>query len=593
MLPNVLDFIHFRSIFSFIKKAVIVFFSFAVVLSLFFILFSSDHSGITVTPAQLQAKQQADLYKKINDPILQKTQKTKNMVVAYKKMSCVMIGELCTDNPKEAYRYRKNSLSGMIAGFIVFPYLNPPASATYWAYDTFQNAGFVPKTYASEGIGFASLKPIINLWKVFRDIAYLVLVLVLMAIGFMIMFRMKLNPQTVISVENALPKIVISLILITFSFAIAGFIIDLMYVFIVIIISLLSSGGSSTGAAYNVGDMQNMYLQGNGLQLWDSIFANPANNGGMYFTRMMGIGTSIMFTLFSAVPVWISATVYEVVNFVIGYVITNSLFSLLNSVFGISLNGIIGGFATVDIGPGNLMQLLTVIPIALLSMEIGFSFGPFIIIVALGVLVFFTLLALYFRIFFLLFRAYLQILILIILSPVILLLEAIPGKSTFSFWLKNLLAEVMTFPIVIALMTIGFVLSNQLATNAYKINAAGESTFWRPPFLNIIDPTTLPILVGLGFIMLIPDLVKMAKEQLFGVKGLPVSLGLGTFFAGAGAAGAGGLSLVQQISTMSMGIQALTGRSIGQILKTAKVDPPSGQRSEAPKSGSPVQQEKN
>ena len=35
----------------------------------------------------------------------------------------------------------------------------------------------------------------------------------------MIMFRSKLNPQTSVSIQLALPKIVVSLILVTFSYA--------------------------------------------------------------------------------------------------------------------------------------------------------------------------------------------------------------------------------------------------------------------------------------------------------------------------------------------------------------------------------------
>ena len=92
----------------------------------------------------------------------------------------------------------------------------------------------------------------------------------------MIMFRMKINPQTVINIENALPRIVVAMLLITFSFAIAGFLIDMMYVLIAIIISLVSGNG----AFYDIGKMQNNYLNGSGMTLWESIFNNPANING-------------------------------------------------------------------------------------------------------------------------------------------------------------------------------------------------------------------------------------------------------------------------------------------------------------------------
>ena len=159
-----------------------------------------------------------------------------------------------------------------------------------------------------------------------------------------------------------------------------------------------------------------------------------------------------------------------------------------------------------------------------------------------------------------LFKAYLQIIFLTVIAPFMLLFEAVPGKSSFSTWIKHLMADIFTFPIVIAILTIGFVLANQLST---------EVNFWRPPFLNAIDPSLLPVFIGAGVLFMTPDLVKLTKEQLFGIKDLPLNFGFGTFFAGAGAAGAGGLSLVGQISTASMGITALTGKTIGDWIGTS------------------------
>jgi hypothetical protein len=68
---------------------------------------------------------------------------------------------------------------------------------------------------------------ILNLWTQIRNACYALAVVVLVIIGFMIMFRVPINPRTVVTLQNALPKIVIALLLITFSFAIAGLMIDL------------------------------------------------------------------------------------------------------------------------------------------------------------------------------------------------------------------------------------------------------------------------------------------------------------------------------------------------------------------------------
>jgi len=53
---------------------------------------------------------------------------------------------------------------------------------------------------------------------------------VFIVIGFMIILRKKINQQMVVSVQNAIPKIVTSLILVTFSYAICGLLVDLAFV---------------------------------------------------------------------------------------------------------------------------------------------------------------------------------------------------------------------------------------------------------------------------------------------------------------------------------------------------------------------------
>lgn len=70
--------------------------------------------------------------------------------------------------------------------------------------------------------------PILALWQLTRNLAYVIFVLMLVVFGFMVMFRYKINPQTVITVQEALPKVVINLLLITFSYPIGVLAINLV-----------------------------------------------------------------------------------------------------------------------------------------------------------------------------------------------------------------------------------------------------------------------------------------------------------------------------------------------------------------------------
>jgi len=69
---------------------------------------------------------------------------------------------------------------------------------------------------------------VLELWKTMRNIAYSLIVLILVIVGFMVMFRKKLSAQVTVSVANSLPRLVIGLILITFSYPIAALTIPFM-----------------------------------------------------------------------------------------------------------------------------------------------------------------------------------------------------------------------------------------------------------------------------------------------------------------------------------------------------------------------------
>lgn len=117
-----------------------------------------------------------------------------------------------------------------------------PFSGISYVKSRVQNFGIIPVTYAqSAGFGFDALKPVQAMWRASRDVAFGLFILITVIFSFMIMFRVKISPQLVISIQSAIPKIVTALILVTFSYAIAGFLIDLMYVVIGILSIIISS----------------------------------------------------------------------------------------------------------------------------------------------------------------------------------------------------------------------------------------------------------------------------------------------------------------------------------------------------------------
>lgn len=87
---------------------------------------------------------------------------------------------------------------------------------------------FLGQPAYAQGVGFAGLQPIQSIWRGFRNVTYLLSSIIFIIVGIMIMLRVKISPQATITIQNAVPQIITTLILITFSYAIAGLLIDAM-----------------------------------------------------------------------------------------------------------------------------------------------------------------------------------------------------------------------------------------------------------------------------------------------------------------------------------------------------------------------------
>ncbi len=122
-------------------------------------------------------------------------------------------------------------------------YSAPPVSGVQYFAHELQKFNPVKDAYAQNGIGYDALQPVQRIWEALRNISYVGFIIVFVVIGFMIMFRSRISPQAVATVQDSLPRIVIALILVTFSYAIAGLMIDIMFLFLNVVISALKGAG--------------------------------------------------------------------------------------------------------------------------------------------------------------------------------------------------------------------------------------------------------------------------------------------------------------------------------------------------------------
>jgi len=217
-------------------------------------------------------------------------------------------------------------------------YSSPPVSGVSYVAGEFRKFNPVQPAYAQEGIGFDALTPVQGIWRVFRNASYAGFVIVFVILGFMIMFRAKIAPQTVANIQDSIPRLVIALILVTFSYAIAGFMIDLMFLLLNIAINLLQASGLLSDA----GDVVfRKSVFGIGISIWDDVVATVSKT----VDQALGIIVKI-----------------DVINW------------LITKIFG-SLTGIIFGIAILYIiFRVFLMLLMAYVMIIILTMFAPFFF---------------------------------------------------------------------------------------------------------------------------------------------------------------------------------------------------------------------------
>lgn len=260
------------------------------------------------------------------------------------KSGNVMLWACQAANCPPEYRFGAiNTVGTMIAGI----YANPPVSGITYLADVSSRLSPVKPAYAqAAGTGFDALRPVLKIWRGFRNFAYALFVIIFVAIGFAIMFRLQISPQTVITIQSALPRIIVALILVTFSYAIAGFMIDLLY--LIMALAILVIGGA---AGLNTAELQTQFLQGNFLTALVAL--NQLMPAGMFIAlpalgALVGAGlgalsgilipTSVITLPGLAIGAGLGALVgFLVIGIFILYVLFKLFIELVKAYFGIIL----------------------------------------------------------------------------------------------------------------------------------------------------------------------------------------------------------------------------------------------------------------
>lgn len=391
-----------------------------------------------------------------------------------------------------------------VMGNLIAKTYNIPISTSSYVRDLAGNFGIAKKTLASfpdpgggskprnsgigTGVGFQGLLPILDLWKAFRNIVYLFFVLVFVVIGLGIMFRIKIDPRTVMTLQNQIPKIIIALVLVTFSYAIAGFLIDMMYVLMFIIFNIFAPFVSADG-------LNPATLQGS-----NPLTAIGFLNGlGMVYNASNGIG-GIIGSLFDGTIGQVFATIFT-------------------TIIGGGAGMLAGGWgALIGAGVGLIGGLV-------LGSKIFSIIGGVIAFVILAAAVLTAL----FRLWFQLLKAYIFILINTVIAPFWIAGGLIPGSTkNFGMWIRDMIGNLSAFPATLFMLLIGKVFIDSFG------NRPSLDQFV-PPFVgNPGDTDSFGALIGVGIVLLTPQVVTMVRAAIKAPEGKYSSAVASTIKAGAG-----------------------------------------------------------
>jgi hypothetical protein len=294
-------------------------------------------------------------------------------------------------------------------------------------------------------------------WQVSRNISYIFFVIIFIIVGFLIMFRKKISPELVITVGNSLPKLIAGLILVTFSFAIAGLFLDTGRVVLSAVtnhirVEMFEKENLEEHSA-GIEGMFDYY--GNILDSYNEEppdFSNIPIFGGIMTNALSDTGGT-------------RRLVYKVGQFnVVMWAIHNITKNLSKG--APDLSGATFGISDIIF---ELINILLVVTGAIGQASLAFPLVVLLLVQGFALLV---SVKLYISIF----MTYFKIFIETIFAPFFMTVGSLPGKSNvIKEWFKRMLSAVLTFTAIVVIINLANYLAFSTMVNLPDINFFGTS----------------------------------------------------------------------------------------------------------------------
>lgn len=353
------------------------------------------------------------------------------------------------------------------------------------------NFGIAKKTLAQDSAtgGFESFSFLQHMFLVIQNISYLLLVFAFILIGMAIMLRFKIDPRTVMTLQNQIPKIVVAVIMISFSYSIAGLLVDGMWVTTYFGINTIG-GIAQNECELNGDDTNNTTFAGEGTQ---QILNNPVafvhhilSNTDCFdkWSGLSGLSKDIGFSMSNAMT--------DVLLQTLGF----DQLSDLNCGIGINIG---------PLGSGSVSDCLQKGVYSVLTFIIGIV-ALLIVLVA----IFVALVRLWIN----LVKAYVYIILDVITAPLQILVGVLPGgRMGFIHWLRHITGHLLLFPAsaIMIFLAISFALNKDL-------NAENPTGVFFPPLIGVGGGLGgVGNIIAFGLLMILPELLEMIKETM-GIK---------------------------------------------------------------------------
>lgn len=439
--------------------------------------------------------------------------------------SCLTVGGSIIGQPCLTYQLQKDAqgaiqsvpvlsqinLSGGLLGttgsLLAALYMNPPVRTADYLASLGQGLGIVKEAHAQGvfGSGQAVLSPVLALWQVSRNIAYLAMIIIFVIIGLMVMFRQRINPQTVITAQAALPGLVIGLILITFSYFFAALLTDTAFIGTNILGYYFSAAQPPTttpppplaekAAAENVLSIMSKFLNGIDKGQFSGIVEDVYRNLEEPALGFVKTGAALIAYQYGS---FVGPAIGSVVGGATCLLAPDaSLLTKLGAPLCAAIGQAFGSVATGTIGAA----AVTIAP------------GP---VIGTAIWAIFMAIILYtmFRLLLRLINNFLSIIFLVISAPFHFLAASIPGRQGIATaWILNMLCNVLAFPAVMGVFYfIAFILGQgENAKQPFNITTPlGIDGYQTLPLLGGFDISFIGILLAFGALIAtpaIPDII--------------------------------------------------------------------------------------